>query len=175
MRLRRARGVAIGAPWAPVAAQLCFVAGEGAGKPLRFDARSAPETGKHCDALIRVIGLNAEAEMRFGESIALVGPAAQIAPLDRAGETTGIAVLLKTLRVQSYDPSLFTALGIDPVAQNIVVIRSTNHFCAAFAPIASEVLYCGAGKPYPNIPAPNPYRLVRADIWPRMDDPFGEM
>ncbi|MCL4066051.1 MlrC C-terminal domain-containing protein [Pseudomonas sp. GX19020] len=113
--------------------------------------------------------------MRFGENITLVGPAARIAPLDRAGETTGIAVLLKTLRVQSYDPSLFTAFGIDPVAQNIVVIRSTNHFCAAFAPIASEMLYCSAGKPYPNIPAPIPYRLVRADIWPRMDDPFGEM
>ena len=84
-------------------------------------------------------------------------------------------MILNTVRVQSYDPSLFTALGIDPLAQKILVIKSTNHFYAAFAPIASEVLYCSAGKPYPNNPATNPYRLVRPDIWPRCDAPFGDM
>jgi microcystin degradation protein MlrC len=52
------------------------------------------------------------------------------------------------------------------------VIKSTNHFYAAFQPIASEILYCSAGRPYPNDPATNPYRLVRKDIWPRLDDPF---
>ncbi|WP_283176659.1 M81 family metallopeptidase [Gemmobacter sp. 24YEA27] len=170
-----ARGVAIGTIWDPVAVQLCFVAGEGAEMPLRFGAKSAPETGEPCDAMIRVLRLNAAAEMRFGESIALFGPAARIALLDTTGAETGIEVILNTVRVQSYDPSLFTALGIDPLAQKILVIKSTNHFYAAFAPIASEVLYCSAGKPYPNTPATNPYRLVRADIWPRMDDPFGEM
>ena len=171
---RGARGVAIGTIWDPIAVQLCFVAGEGAEMPLRFGAKSAPETGEPVDALIRVVRLNAGAEMKFGESIALFGPAARIALLDQNGQETGIEVILNTVRVQSYDPSLFTALGIDPLAQKILVIKSTNHFYAAFAPIASEVLYCSAGKPYPNNPATNPYRLVRPDIWPRCEAPFGD-
>ena len=45
---------------------------------------------------------------------------------------------------------------------------------AAFAPIASEVIYCSAGRPYPNDPAQTPYRKVRRDIWPITADPFGD-
>lgn len=169
-----ARGVAIGTIWDPVAVQLCFAAGEGAEMPLRFGAKSAPQTGEPCDALVRIVRLSAGAEMKFGESLVPFGPAARIALLTSEGAETGIEVILNTVRAQSYDPSLFTALGIDPLAQKILVIKSTNHFYAAFAPIAAEILYCSAGKPYPNDPATNPYRLVRKDIWPRCADPFGK-
>lgn len=169
---RGASGVAIGTIWDPVAVQLCFAAGEGAEMLLRFGAKSAPLTGEPADALVRVVKLSADAEMRFGESVVPFGPAARIALLDDRGNERGIEVILNTVRAQSYDPSLFTALGIDPLAQKILVIKSTNHFYAAFQPIASEILYCSAGRPYPNDPATNPYRLVRKDIWPRLDDPF---
>ncbi|MBE2276004.1 MAG: M81 family metallopeptidase [Rhodobacteraceae bacterium] len=169
-----ATGVAIGTIWDPVAVQLCFVAGEGAEMPLRFGGKSAPLTGEPCDALVRIVALSETAEMKFGESVVPFGPAARIALLTSEGAETGIEVILNTIRAQSYDPSLFLALGIDPVTQRILVIKSTNHFYAAFAPIAAEILYCSAGKPYPNDPATNPYRLVRKDIWPRMADPFGE-
>jgi microcystin degradation protein MlrC len=169
-----ARGVAIGTIWDPMAVQLCFIAGEGAELPLRFGAKSAPFTGEPMDALVRVIRLEAEAEMRFGESVVPFGRAARIAVLTPEGRQTGVEVILNTVRAQSYDPSLFTALGIDPMAQQILVIKSTNHFYAAFQPIASEILYCSAGRAYPNDPATNPYRHVRADIWPRMADPFNE-
>ncbi|MBS0564014.1 MAG: M81 family metallopeptidase [Proteobacteria bacterium] len=171
---RGARGVAIGTIWDPIAVQLCFVAGEGAEMPLRFGGKSAPLTGEPCDALVRIVRLSAEAEMKFGESVVPFGPAARVALLTPEGGETGIEVILNTVRAQSYDPSLFAALGIDPLAQKILVIKSTNHFYAAFAPIAADILYCSAGKPYPNDPATNPYRLVRKDIWPRSADPFGK-
>jgi microcystin degradation protein MlrC len=112
--------------------------------------------------------------MRFGESLVPFGRAARIAVLDAEGAETGIEVILNTVRAQSYDPSLFSALGIDPLAQKILVIKSTNHFFAAFDPIAAQIIYCSAGRAYPNDPATNPYRHVRADIWPRMADPFAK-
>ena len=170
-----ARDVAIGTIWDPIAVQLCFVAGEGAEMPLRFGAKSAPETGEPMDALVRIVKLNATAEMKFGESIAPFGPAARIALLTDEGEEPGIEVILNTVRAQSYDPSLFSVMGIDPTAQKILVIKSTNHFYAAFVKIASEILYCSAGKPYPNDPATNAYRHVRKDIWPRVENPFAEV
>jgi microcystin degradation protein MlrC len=170
---RGARQVAVGTIWDPVAVQLCFAAGEGAVMPLRFGGKSAPHTGDPMDALVRVVRLEPSAEMKFGESVVPFGQAARIALLDDEAEPVGIEVILNTIRAQSYDPSLFAALGIDPLAQRILVIKSTNHFYAAFQPIASEILYCSAGKPYPNDPAKNAYRLVRKDIWPRVPDPFG--
>ncbi|MFT4150646.1 MAG: M81 family metallopeptidase [Paracoccaceae bacterium] len=171
---RGAREVAVGTIWDPVAVQLCFAAGVGAEMPLRFGAKSAPLTGEPVDALVRVVALNATAEMAFGESVVPFGPAARIALLAADGAETGVEVILNTIRAQNYDPSLFTAMGIDPMAQRILVIKSTNHFYAAFVKIASEILYCSAGKPYPNDPATNPYRLVRRDIWPICDNPFEE-
>ena len=167
---RGAEGVAVGTIWDPMAVQLCFVAGEGATIPLRFGAKSAPFTGEPVDAIVEVLRLVAGAEMRFGESVVPFGDAARVR---LAG--TGIEVILNTVRAQSYDPSLFAAMGIDPLAQRILVIKSTNHFHAAFAPIASEVIYCSAGRPYPNDPARTPYQKARRDIWPICEDPFGEL
>ena len=169
-----ATGVAIGTIWDPIAVKLCMVAGIGAVMPLRFGAKSAPMTGDPVDALIKIVTMSEDAAMVFGESVVPFGPAVRIALLDTSGAEIGIEVILNTVRAQSYDPSLFTALGIDPLAQKILVIKSTNHFHAAFAPIAAEILYCSAGKPYPNDPATNPYRFVRTDIWPRIDNPFAQ-
>lgn len=169
-----ARGVAIGTIWDPIATRLCIVAGEGAELPLRFGAKSAPLTGDPVDAVVRVQQVAPEAEMRFGESVVPFGPAVRVALLDGAGAETGIEVILNTIRAQSYDPSLFSALGIDPLGQKILVIKSTNHFYAAFSKIASQIIYCSAGKPYPNDPATTPYRHVRRDIWPRNAAPAGD-
>ncbi len=161
-----ATSVAAGLVWDPIAVQICMAAGEGAEIPLRFGAKSAPHTGDPIDALVKVVRVVPNAEMKFGDSIAPFGDAAHI-------HFDGIDVILGTVRVQSYDPSLFTALGIDPLSRKILLIKSTNHFYAAFSKIASQILYCSAGKPYPNDPATNPYRRVRRDIWPIVGDPHG--
>lgn len=164
--VRSVTNVAVGMIWDPIAVQICMAAGEGAEIPLRFGAKSAPGTGKPIDGLVKVVKLVRNAEMRFGDSIAPFGDAAHI-------HLDGIDVILSSVRVQSYDPSLFTALGIDPTQKKVLVIKSTNHFYAAFSRIASEILYCSAGSPYPNNPATNPYRRARRDIWPIMADPHG--
>ncbi len=156
--------VAVGMIWDPIAVQICMAAGEGAEIPLRFGAKSAPGTGNPIDGLVKVIKVVPNAEMRFGESVAPFGDAAHV-------HLNGIDIILSSVRVQSYDPSLFTALGIDPTQKHILVIKSTNHFYAAFSKIASEILYCSAGTPYPNNPAKTAYRRVRQDIWPIMANP----
>lgn len=171
---RGASDVAIGTIWDPVAVGLCTAAGVGGVIPLRFGAKSAPDTGDPVDALARVEAVVPDAAMIFGESVVPFGPAVRIALLDASGRDTGLQVILNTVRAQSYDPSLFTVMGIDPAAQKILVLKSTNHFYAAFQPIAADILYCSAGKPYPNDPATNVYRFVRSDIWPRSPDPFAQ-
>ncbi|MHA6689819.1 M81 family metallopeptidase [Devosia sp. A449] len=159
--------VAVGTIWDPIAVQICFAAGEGAEIPLRFGAKSAPETGDPIDKLVTVKRLVANAEMRFGESFAPFGDAAWIS-------FDGIDVILNSTRAQSFDPSLFSALGIDPKSRKILLIKSTNHFYDSFSKIASEIIYCAAGKPYPNTPATTNYRKARRDIWPMVENPWAE-
>ncbi len=104
--------------------------------------------------------------MRFGESYAPFGDAAHI-------RLNGIDIILNSTRAQSFDPSLFSVMGIEPTSRKILVIKSTNHFYASFAPIASEILYRSAGTPYPNNPARTAYRRAPRDIWPMVDNPHG--
>ncbi|MCM2293211.1 M81 family metallopeptidase [Allorhizobium sp. BGMRC 0089] len=166
MLKQKVTNAAFGMIWDPIAVEICMAAGAGATIPLRFGAKSAPGTGQPIDGLVTVKAVVPKAEMRFGESIAPFGDAAWI-------ELQGIDIILSSVRVQSYDPSLFTALGLNPLERHILVVKSTNHFHAAFAKIATDILYCSAGSPYPNNPATNPYQRVRRDIWPIMADPHG--
>jgi microcystin degradation protein MlrC len=164
-----ARGVtdvAVGTIWDPIAVQICFAAGEGAVIPLRFGAKSAPHTGNPIDRLVTVKRLVHNAEMRFGESYAPFGDAAWIS-------FDGIDVILNSTRAQSFDPSLFSAMGIDPRSRKILLIKSTNHFYDSFSKIASEIVYCSAGRPYPNRPAETEYKKARRDIWPMVENPWG--
>ena len=45
----------------------------------------------------------------------------------------GIDVILNSTRAQSFDPSLFSAMGIDPKSRKILLIKSTNHFYDSFS------------------------------------------
>jgi microcystin degradation protein MlrC len=163
---RGARDVVVGTIWDPVAVQICFAAGEGAEIALRFGAKSAPQTGNPIDKRVRIVKLVPDAQMRFGESFAPFGDAAHV-------QFDGIDVILNSTRAQSFDPSLFTAMGIEPASRKILLIKSTNHFYDSFSRIAAEIIYCSAGKPYPNTPATTPYRKARRDIWPMVADPLG--
>ncbi|WP_028745209.1 M81 family metallopeptidase [Rhizobium mesoamericanum] len=160
------RGAAIGTIWDPMAVQICMAAGEGAEIPLRFGAKSAPGTGNPIDGVVKVVKLVENAEMQFGESIAPFGDAVHVT-LD------GIDIILNSTRAQSFDPSLFSVMGIDPMSKKILVIKSTNHFYASFSKIAAEIIYCSAGTPYPNNPAKTPYRRAPKNIWPMVADPHG--
>ncbi|MGV0877054.1 M81 family metallopeptidase [Martelella sp. FLE1502] len=161
-----ATNTAVGTIWDPVAVSIAMAAGEGAEIPLRIGAKSAPGTGAPIDGAVRVEKINAHAEMRFGDSIVPFGPAVTV-------RLEGIEIILNTVRAQSYDPSLFTAMGIDPLEKDILVIKSTNHFHAAFSRISKEIIYCAAGTPYPNNPRLTAYKYARRDIWPMVDDPHG--
>jgi microcystin degradation protein MlrC len=162
-----AKDTAVGTIWDPMAVQICMAAGEGARIQLRFGAKSAPGTGNPIDGIVKVIRLVRNAQMRFGESFAPFGDAAHI-------QLNGIDIILNSTRAQSFDPSLFSVMGIEPTSRKILVIKSTNHFYASFAPIASEILYCSAGTPYPNNPARTAYRRAPRDIWPMADNPHGD-
>jgi microcystin degradation protein MlrC len=55
-----------------------------------------------------------------------------------------------------------------------VVVKSMQHFYAAFAPIASEVRYVAAPGAVPPDYGAIPYTKRSGTYWPRVADPFAE-
>ena len=59
-------------------------------------------------------------------------------------DVNGIQVIVSSKRVQSRDPEMFRAAGIDPMAQKILVVKSAVHFRAGFGPIAAGIIIADA-------------------------------
>ena len=79
----------------------------------------------------------------------------------------GVEVVLITNRTQALGLELFRNLGIEPTQRKIVVVKSTNHFMAAFGPIAAKVIYIdGDGPISAATTARCPTRKVARPIWP---------
>ena len=54
-------------------------------------------------------------------------------------------------------------------------MKSTNHFHAAYAPIAAKVLYCDGEGPSPLDARKYPFQKARRTIWPHAELPEGRM
>jgi microcystin degradation protein MlrC len=77
-----------------------------------------------------------------------------------------VEVVLITNRTQALGLELFSNLGIDPRARKILVVKSTNHFMAAFGPIAKKVIYVDSDGPLARQYTKLPYTKIRRPIWP---------
>ena len=167
MLARGMRDAALATIWDPVAVRTCFSAGEGARLRLRFGAKMAQRCGEPLDADVVVRRCTRNAQQSFGASIVPIGDAVWI-------EVGGIDVILNSVRSQVFNPDIFANMGIDPAEKAVLVVKSTNHFHDAFAPIAADILYVSIDGPYPNDPATNPYRQLSRDIWPRVETPHAQ-
>ena len=58
--------------------------------------------------------------------------------------------MLITKRTQALGLELFRNVGIEPTDKKLLVVKSTNHFHAAFGPIAKKVLYVDSDGPLPR-------------------------
>ena len=158
LRAVRDRGIgdaALASIWDPTAVQFCFAAGVGARIPLRFGAKSGPGLGEPVDAMATIVGLNENGAFEFSGSTARPGRCAGIRLDD------GMEVVLSANRVQAYSPALFRCVDIEPRGKSLLVVKSTNHFRAAFAELSERVLYVDSGAPYPHDPRVTPYRKTR--------------
>ena len=159
---RGVKDAALAPIWDPMAVRLCFMAGVGGKISLRFGGKTAPTSGQPIDAEVTVTRLVRDATQTFVGAKVPLGDCAAI-------HLGGIDVVLITKRTQALGADLFTGMGVAIAGKRIVVVKSTNHFHAAFAPLASRVLYCDSGGPIPRDHRKVPYTRLQRPIWP-LDD-----
>ncbi len=164
---RGLRNVATGCYWDPVAVSICMEAGIGATFDLRIGGKCGVASGDPVDLRVTVRGLapdHTQAGLSGGR--AEMGPSAWV-------EAGGIHILLNSVRQQTFSPDAFTGLGMTLHDKAIVVVKSTQHFHANFAPIARAIRYVAttSGAITPDYAA-IPYTKKTTPFWPRVDDPF---
>jgi microcystin degradation protein MlrC len=90
--------------------------------------------------------MTAGATMRFGPSACV--------------DVEGIKVLLVSAKAQLLDQGMYRFLGIEPTQMKLLVNKSSVHFRAAFAPIASHILVAKAAGPMAADPADLPWQRL---------------
>lgn len=158
--------VGVATIWDPLAVTFCLAAGEDAVIDLRFGGKAGPMAGEPIDARVRILKAVPEGWQSFGLSRVTLGPTALVRL-----EGTEIDVILNTNRTQTFEPDIFSNLGVDPASKDVLLVKSTNHFYAGFAPIAAEIIYVSAPTSYPTDPARTNYRKLDREIWPRVANP----
>jgi len=161
-------GGAIGMFWDPMAVRLAFEVGEGGVLELRLGGKLGPASGPPLDLHAEVIGLKRDAFVRFGGRDKSLSPVGDMAALS----VDGVAIVCNTLRSQCKSLDCFTEVGIDPAQQRLLVVKSMQHFHAAYAPIASDILYVAVpGAVAPDVLALD-YKKASRRQWPFVEDPF---
>ncbi len=88
-------------------------------------------------------------------------------------QAQGVDIVVNDTRTQCFSPSAFEDLGIRLAERKIVCVKSTNHFYAGFAPIASRVIHVATPGAITPDYAAIPYTKRQADWWPLVADPLG--
>jgi microcystin degradation protein MlrC len=172
---RRIANVAVGPLYDPIAVSVCQDGGTGARLRLRIGGKLGPESGDPLDVDCTVIGLANRVVQTLNGGPSSLGACAAVR-IHVPGDDHGIDVLLTTRRVQAGSPELFSGAGIDPTTKRIIVVKSTQHFYAGFAPISARVIYTGDRGALAADMRTIPYKRVRtSDYWPFNPSPdFGD-
>ncbi|VVE39337.1 M81 family metallopeptidase [Pandoraea commovens] len=158
--------VALGCFWDLGAIQICADAGVGATLDLRIGGKCGTASGDPIDLRVTVRAVHdTHSQSIRGMSI----------PLGRSvwvEGANGLDIVLVSIRTQVIGVDAFTGLGIALDAKRLVIVKSTQHFQAEFAPRAKAVVHLAApGALTPDFAA-LPYRHRSLKYWPRVENPF---
>lgn len=161
-----ARRATVACIWDPESAAACARAGAGAAITLRVGGKTDPRHGAPVEVTGRVRTLSDGRFVHKGPMMrGLEGRLGTTAVLD----VNDLKIILISLRWQTLDPEMLRFVGIDPLAEKILAVKSTIHYRAAFEPIAHAIVEVDA----PGLSSSNlarfPFTRVRRPIFP-LDD-----
>lgn len=152
--------VAVGCIWDPISVAVAMEVGEGVELDMRIGGKMGPMSGDPLDLRVRVGQIARGATQMFGEGTAKMGDAVAL------HADNDIDIVAMTHRTQTFSPHVFTNVGIDPTEKKILIVKSMQHFQAAFAPIAADILYVAApGALVPDLTQLR-YQHASPALWP---------
>ena len=158
-----ARGATVACVWDAAAVAACVKAGVGARITLEIGGKVDDRHGAPVSVTGTVRTLSDGRFVHRGPMMrGLPGRLGPTAVLD----VNDVKVILISYRWQTLDPEMIRFVGIDPLLEKILVVKSTIHYRAAFEPIAKEIIEVDA----PGLSSSNlsrfEYRRIRRPIFP---------
>lgn len=151
--------------WDPHAVSIASKAGEGAVLDLRVGGKTSSLCGDPLDLRITVKKVVDNAVEDFAGVAWKTGPLVCV-------EADGIDLVLITNRIQCFTPAAFEQAGIDPSAKDYLIVKSSQHFYAGFAPIAGTVIYADPPGVVTSLLETLPFEKIARPKWPLDAHPF---
>ncbi len=166
-----ATGAAIAILHDPEVVRIARKGGVGASLAVRLGGKTGPTSGQPVDLEVSVLSVIENYSHAWPQSSGdpLIFPVGDVVAL----RCSGIDIVVGSIRCQCFSPSIFRDLGIDPREKRLLVPKSYQHFYAAFAPIAANVIYmAGPGAVMPDPRMITYHRLDTSNMYPWVDDPL---
>ena len=162
---KNVENVASGFYWDPVAVRFCVEAGEGTEFTLRIGGKVGKGSGQPVDLPITVRKIVSNAEQSFGQAKQTMGCGVWVSAANN------LDIFLNSIRTQTFHPDAFEQFGLKISDKKIVVVKSTQHFYAGFAPIAESVLYVSAPGSINMNFSEIGFKKFTDPYWPKVADP----
>ena len=162
---KNVENVASGFYWDPVAVRFCVEAGVGAEFTLRIGGKVGEGSGQPVDLPITVRKIVSNAEQSFGQAKQTMGCGVWVSAANN------LDIFLNSIRTQTFHPDAFEQFGLKISDKKIVVVKSTQHFYAGFAPIAESVLYVSAPGSINMNFSEIGFKKFTDPYWPKVADP----
>jgi microcystin degradation protein MlrC len=156
----------IGSFWDVGAVALCQSAGVGAELMLRIGGKCGPMSGDPIDVAVTVRAIVQDHSQSGLGSRRPLGVGVWVRT------ASGIDIALNTLRAQVLSRECFENLGITLTDKQMIVVKSTQHFHAEFAPIAKHILYIGTPGSTSQAFAEMSFKQRDNHFWPRVENPW---
>lgn len=148
----------------PESVQACEKAGVGQTVPLRLGGKLRPDilgTPVECNAYVKMI-----CDGRYVNRGPMSGGIQVDLQKSAVVMIDDIAVIISSNVTQPYDLEIFYAHGIDPLSKQVLLLKSTIHFRAAFGPIARKILNVSVPGLTIQDPLTVSYTRCRRPIYP---------
>lgn len=152
--------------WDPHAVAIASRAGEGSVLDMRIGGKTSKLCGAPLDLSVTVRKVVAQSTEDFAGVLWKTGPMVMV-------EANGFELVLITNRIQCFTPAAFAQAGIDPSKKDYLVVKSSQHFYAGFAPIAGSVVYADPPGVVTSLLDTLPFHQITRPKWPLDVDPFG--
>ena len=157
--------------WDPIVVNLVKAAGVGATLRVRLGGKMGPMSGDPLDLTVTVTGIIEKMTQGWPQ---LEGEPLPIPCGDAVAlHCQGIDIIVNNKRGQVFSPDVFRNFGIDPLQKKLLVVKSTQHFYAGYAPIAAEIIYMAAPGAITPRMKEIPFTRVDLNKYPWVDDPLG--
>jgi microcystin degradation protein MlrC len=167
----QASEVALAIFYDPEVVKIAKKAGIGARLSVRLGGKVGPSSGAPLDLEVSVLAIREKYLHAFPQQSGepFLFPAGDVTAL-RCG---GIDLVVSSERCQCFTPVIFSDLRIDAGSKRVLIVKSVQHFHAAFAPIAGEVIYMAA----PGAVTPDPRQIIyraldTTRLYPWVEDPL---